>query len=102
MQPAVLLDRIFEIDIYSTDSDLGPTEQLYTAKGSQGVGVNKLVIDDTFLDTSEYSSTVILKTNQVIEETDRDTETDKPSYAFYKRPLWAFKNAPEFANDDIT
>ena len=88
--------------MHSTDSNLGPTEQLYTAKGSQGVGVNMLVIDDTFLDASEYSSTVILKTNQVIEGTDIDTETDKPSYAFYKRPLWAFKRAPEFANDDIT
>ena len=87
--------------MYSTDSDLGPTAQLYTAKGSQGVGVNKPVIVSTFLDTSDYSSTVVLKTNQVIEQTDKETETDKPSYAFYKRPLWAFKKVPEFVNPDI-
>ena len=61
VQPAGILDSTFEIDWFGTDSGLGPTEQLYTAKGSQDVGVNKPVIENTFLDTSDYKSTVILK-----------------------------------------
>ena len=34
-------------------------------------------------------------------EDDLDSEYDKPFYAFYKRPLWAFKRVPPFVNSDI-
>ena len=34
-------------------------------------------------------------------EDDLGSEYDKPFYAFYKRPLWAFKRAPPFVNADI-
>ena len=59
------------------------------------------MIENTFMDTSDYKSLVILRTHQVIMEDDLDSEYDKPFYAFYKRPLWAFKRAPPFVSPDI-
>ena len=44
VQPSAQLDELLKIGWYSTDSGLSPTQQLYTAKGSQGFGTNKAVI----------------------------------------------------------
>ena len=58
VQPSVQLDELLKIGWYSTDSGLSPTQQLYTAKGSQGFGTNKAIIEDLFVDTSEISEGV--------------------------------------------
>ena len=42
---------MYKIDWYGTDSGLDPMTQLYTAKGSQGFGAGKNVIENLFVDT---------------------------------------------------
>ena len=40
------MDRNFDLEFYDTDTGLGSSEVLYTARGSQGQGVSSKVVED--------------------------------------------------------
>ena len=43
MNPSTLIDDNLMLDYYDKASGLGVTEQLYTARGSQGMGTSKAI-----------------------------------------------------------
>ena len=102
VQPSAQLDDLLKIGWYSTDSELSPTQQLYTARGSQGFGTNKAVIEDLFVDTKDFQETVLFETSRD-EKYIRPKDAQKPqAYGFYKRPLYSFKWAPNFTSKEVS
>ena len=45
MSPSSLLDDTLNLKYKDRDTGLGPTEQLYTARGAQGMGTYKEITD---------------------------------------------------------
>ena len=45
LSPSEMLDKNF-VSIHSSNYELGETHQLYTARGEQGMGTNKAVVNN--------------------------------------------------------
>lgn len=73
---------------FKSDSTLSIGEQLYTAKGSQGVGTGQYAIDFLKTDLTNPLSTMLVQTYS--------NTKDKPNKYFRKRPIWAATMAPGF------
>ena len=58
--PAKLLDDSLQISYWDKDSGLSYTEQLYTPRGSQGVGTSTGSVADGDADPSVFNSTLLL------------------------------------------
>ena len=56
VQPSQNADEAFKVDWQDPTSGIGITEQLYTARGSQGIGTSVDVIKTRRVDISDYKS----------------------------------------------
>ena len=85
------IDEAMEMDYLSPESGLGPSEQLYTARGVQGAGILQSDAEGLNVDPSNYNSTYIMW--------DDNPETFGTHY-YQKRALWTVKSNPDFAPED--
>ena len=59
ISPSSYFDETFQL-YYVADTGLGPSETLYTARGSQGMGLKSSRVEDMEMDTSDFKSTFLL------------------------------------------
>ena len=71
------------VDQQDEDLSLGLSEQLYTARGSQALGLNERAIADFDLDLTDYTTQIFLKFTRAWAAADA---------GFFKRILWELQN----------
>ena len=79
IQPSSNMDGSFDIEWQDSESALGISEQLYTAKGSQSIGTNSAMTKQLFVDLNNYKETVLL---------DVKLDNQNPFSTFKRRVLW--------------
>ena len=88
INPSKIFDDSIPLDYHDPDTTLGISEQLYTARGSQGLGLPKT--DDRFgVDPANYDEVLQIVTSQ----------NSLPQIAYEKRPLWTGTEKQNFATD---
>jgi len=91
INPSKIFDDSIPLDYHDPDTTLGISEQLYTARGSQGLGVPKK--DDRFgVDPANYDEVLQVVTSLNITQ-------NITQIAYEKRPLWTGSGLPNFIDD---
>ena len=60
IQTSQILDNSMTFEYSDTDSDLTPTEQLYTARGYQSVGTTTTIADEFIPSFKNYTDTMLI------------------------------------------
>ena len=91
--PSSYLDNALQIKTYNSTSALGPTEQFYTARGSQSIAVTEEIIEQIGYDWSNYKDTMLIE----------NINTGFNSTFYQERVLFSTVEMPDYANyhDDI-
>ena len=61
LSPSRLLDESLSLAYVDESCDLGVTEQLYTARGSQGIGISNKQVQDIGVDPALYTDTLLFE-----------------------------------------
>ena len=91
VSPSSYIDESMVMDYLAPETGLGPSEQLYTARGVQGAGILQSNADSLNVDAGNYNSTYMMW--------DDNPETFGTHY-FQKRALWTVRTNPDFASED--
>lgn len=90
LSPSTIFDDAFVLDHYDSNTGLPPTEQLYTARGSQGLATSMNNADTMVQDLADYRQTLLLKNTGF-----------GPNDVYYrKRVLWTIKRSPDWNSGD--
>ena len=89
IQPSPLLDRSLQISYGDGSSALSYTEQLYTPRGSQGIGTSTGSVADGNVDPHQFNSTLLMVNNDAAKEN-----------LYYKqRVIFSLREEPDWASD---
>jgi len=88
VSPSSFIDTTLVMDYLSPETGLGPSEQLYTARGVQGGGIVQSDADILNVEAENYESTYLFT----------DLNFNRYGNRYYqKRALWTTKKAPDYA-----
>ena len=87
MTPSTFFDDAFTYHWTSSESGLPPTDQLYTARGSQGLSTSKLNTDYMLPDFRNYTQTLLLQ----------NLEFGNYNVYYEKRVLWTVLRSPAWS-----
>ena len=84
--PSTFFDDAFTYHWTSPESGLPPSDQLYTARGSQGISASQEIADFMIPDLGNYTQTLLMQNN------------DFGDYNVYyqKRVLWTLHRSPDW------
>ena len=86
LSPAAILDQSFDFDFTQGNITLSPSEQLYTARGAQGVAGPIINTDIMLSDVSDTTKPLLIKTKGF----------GLKDVYYARRVLWSFNDRPNF------
>ena len=87
INPSAMFDKKSILDWRNRETDLSPSEQLYTARGSQSVATTAKLITDTSFNLKNFKNTLKLD----------DMGYGKHGTKYRMRVIWTAKTIPFFA-----
>jgi hypothetical protein len=94
IQPSVFNASLddFNVPYWTSKSKLSLSEQLYTAKGSQSIGIGQFIAESTSTDPEDFTQNIFIQSYVL--------GGDKPNKYYLKRPAFTMKQAPYFGMKD--
>ena len=86
--PSAIVDDSLKLSYFDQDTGLSPTEQLYTARGSQSAAVRQTTIDKVGIDPSNYWDSLLLE----------NTGYGNENTYYQKRAIWTTENKMEYTD----
>ena len=86
LTPSKLFDESLKLAYRNETYELGVTEQLYTARGEQGVGISDQLLESIDVDPTDYTETILFET----------TNYGGYSTRMLQRPLFSIDHKPDY------